>query len=72
MMYKNCRQHVDIKWQDITCPEPSKEQWDAFNADTARNIEKQTLKLEQKIQVKEEQKKESKRKFKRNQDSWKE
>ncbi len=57
MLYKNYRQHVDIRWQDITCPEPSKEQWDAFKADTVRNIEKQKLKLEQNIQVKEESKK---------------
>ena len=72
MLYKNYRQHVDIKWQDITCLEPSNEQWDAYKADTARNIEKRKLKLEQNIQVEEEQKKESKGKFKRNQDSWKE
>ncbi len=51
MLYKNYRQHAYIKCQDFTHPEQSKEQWDTFDADTAKNIEKQTLILEQKIWV---------------------
>ncbi len=36
MLFENYRHHNDKKWQDITCPKPSQEQWDAYNTDTEK------------------------------------
>ncbi len=52
MLYKNYRPHVAVQWQDITCPVPSKEQWDVDNADTVKNVENRKQKKEQKRKVK--------------------
>ncbi len=51
-LYKNYRQHVNPKWQDVTCPELIAEQWKAYYSDTAANTEKRKRKMEQKIEVK--------------------
>ncbi len=51
-LYKNYRQHVNPKWQDVTCPKPSAAQWKAYQSDTAANTEKRKRKMEQKIEVK--------------------
>ncbi len=50
-LYKNYRQHVNPKWQDVTCPEPTAEQWKAYQSDTVANTEKRKRKREQKIEV---------------------
>ncbi len=52
MLFKNYRQHVAVEWQEVTCPEPSKEQLDSYNVDTVRNVEKRKQKKEQKRKVK--------------------
>ncbi len=50
MLFKNYRQHVVVEWQDVTCPEPSKEQWDAYMVDTGKRklkkVHKRKVKLE--------------------------
>ncbi len=46
MLFKKYRQYVTVEWQDVTCPEPSKEQWDAYNVDTVTNAGKRKLKKE--------------------------
>ncbi len=46
-LYKNYRQHVNPKWQDVTLPEPSAAQWKAYLTDTAANHEKRKRKKEQ-------------------------
>ncbi len=51
-LYKNYRQHVSPKWQDITCQEPTAEQWKAYYSDTAANTEKRKRRMEQKFEVK--------------------
>ncbi len=51
-LYKNYRQHVNPKWQDVTCPEPTVEQLKACYSDTTANTEKRKRKMEQKIEVK--------------------
>ncbi len=51
-LYKNYRHHVNPKWQDITCPEPNPEQWNAYNSDTKANAEKRKKKKEQKLEMK--------------------
>ncbi len=51
-LYKNYRQHINPKWQDITCPETTAEQWEAYYSDTAANTEKRKRRLEQKFEVK--------------------
>ncbi len=45
-LFKKFRQHVAVEWQDIICPEPSMEQWDACYTDTVRNAGKRKLKNE--------------------------
>lgn len=50
----NYSEHIDVKWQDVTCSEPSMERWKANNKDTVMNMEKRKLKKEQKRKIKEE------------------
>ncbi len=51
MLFKNYKQHVAVELQNITCPEPSEEQWDSYNADTVRNAGKVKMKKQQKRKV---------------------
>ncbi len=51
-IYKNYRDHVNPKRQDVTCPGPTPEQWNTNNSDTKANTEKwnkKEQKLEQKL-----------------------
>ncbi len=52
MLFKNYRQHVAIEWQHTNCPEPSKEKWDSYNANTVSNAGKRKLEKDQKRKVK--------------------
>ncbi len=42
---------MNPKWQDVTCPEPTEEQWKAYQSDTVANTEKRKRKREQKMEV---------------------
>ncbi len=48
MLYENYRLHIAKQWQYITCPLPSKEQWDDYNADTAKNVDNRKQKKKKK------------------------
>ncbi len=39
-LYKNYKQHVNPKWNDVTCLEPIEVQWKAYQSDRADNTEK--------------------------------
>ncbi len=41
MRHKNYRKHVDVRWQDVTCPEPTVEQWRASWKHSAEYREKE-------------------------------
>ncbi len=49
-LYKNYRQHVNPKWQDVTCPEPSAAQWKAYESDA--NTEKRKRKRNKNLKQK--------------------
>ncbi len=48
---KKYRQHVNPKWQDVTCPEPIEHQLKAYQSDTVAKTEKRKRKQEQRKDI---------------------
>ncbi len=46
-LYNNYK-HVNPKWEDVTCPEPTENQWKVFQYDKVANIKKRKRKRENK------------------------